>query len=224
MNKQLMLVSRKSDSRSFKIIAILALIVVLLITGKVIADFAPIETMSSEEANAKLVELTNRQNDLFECQVALHSAAEALRKTGCDEEAQVILGLQYEWKQCATELAAIAPQIDSLNTRIAELEAAAKPVESYAGVYEATAYCLDGITSTGVKPKVGVTVAVDPKVIPYGTKIHIIRSDTGEDLGYRIAQDCGGAIKGKRLDIYMTTEKECRNWGRRKVEVYIVEE
>ena len=61
----------------------------------------------------------------------------------------------------------------------------------------ATAYTGDGITSTGTKPKWG-TIAVDPSVIPYGTKVYI--PQFGQTF---IAEDCGGAIKGNKIDIYI---------------------
>lgn len=71
-------------------------------------------------------------------------------------------------------------------------------------------------TSTGVMPQVGVTVAVDPKVIPLGTKIHI------EGLGVRIAQDTGGAIKGNKLDVFVETTAEAYQMGRQNRKVWIV--
>lgn len=71
-------------------------------------------------------------------------------------------------------------------------------------------------TSTGVMPQVGVTVAVDPKVIPLGTKIHI------EGLGVRIAQDTGGAIKGNKLDVFVATTAEAYQMGRQNRKVWIV--
>lgn len=69
-----------------------------------------------------------------------------------------------------------------------------------------------GQTATGMKPQVGV-VAVDPNVIPLGTKMYI------EGYGNAIAGDTGGAIKGNRIDLFMNTQKECINFGRRQVKV-----
>ena len=84
-------------------------------------------------------------------------------------------------------------------------------------VVQATAYSGDGITSTGTVPKWG-TIAVDPSVIPYGTKVYIPQFNK-----YFIAEDCGGAIKGNKIDIFMNSESECVNWGRRTIDIYIVE-
>ena len=62
----------------------------------------------------------------------------------------------------------------------------------------ATAYTNDPITSTGTKPTEGRTIAVDPRIIPYGTKVYIPQFDR-----VFIAEDCGSAIKGNRIDVYM---------------------
>ena len=71
-------------------------------------------------------------------------------------------------------------------------------------------------TSTGVMPQVGVTVAVDPKVIPLGTKIYI------EDIGVRVAHDTGGAIKGNKMDVFVATTSEAVQMGRQNKKVWIV--
>jgi len=82
---------------------------------------------------------------------------------------------------------------------------------------QATAYTHTGNnTYTGVYPHIG-TIAVDPAVIPLGSHLWI------EGYGYGIAQDTGGLIKGKRIDLFMDTVGECRSWGRRKVEVYVLD-
>ena len=81
----------------------------------------------------------------------------------------------------------------------------------------ATAYCNDPITSTGTKPIVGRTIAVDPKIIPYGTRVYIPQFDR-----VFIAEDCGSAIKGHRIDIYMSTEAQCREWGIKTIDIYIL--
>ena len=80
---------------------------------------------------------------------------------------------------------------------------------------KAYAYTGGGITATGTKARYGV-IAVDPRVIPYGTKVYI------KELGRTFtAEDCGGGIKGNKIDIYMNTETACRNWGVRSLTIYI---
>lgn len=80
----------------------------------------------------------------------------------------------------------------------------------------ATAYTGHSITSTGSTPKWG-TIAVDPSVIPYGTKVYIPQFDK-----VFIAEDCGSAIKGNKIDIYMENESKVYNWGRKNIDIYIM--
>ncbi len=82
---------------------------------------------------------------------------------------------------------------------------------------KAYAYTGDGITATGTVPKYG-TIAVDPSVIPYGTKVYIRELDK-----VFTAEDCGGAIKGNTIDIFMPTEKNCNDWGIRNITIDILE-
>ena len=82
-------------------------------------------------------------------------------------------------------------------------------------ILEATAYTWTGCrTATGTWPSRG-TIATDPRVIPTGSKLWV------EGYGEAVAADTGGAIQGHRVDLYMDTEHECLQWGRRKVEVQI---
>lgn len=84
-------------------------------------------------------------------------------------------------------------------------------------IVSATAYSGDGITATGTVPKWG-TIAVDPTIIPYGTKVYIPQFNK-----YFVAEDCGGGIKGNKIDIFMNSESQCNSWGKRTIDIYIVE-
>lgn len=77
------------------------------------------------------------------------------------------------------------------------------------------------ITATGTVVHIG-TVAVDPRVIPYGTRMFIVTSDGMIDYGLSVAEDCGGAIKGDRIDLYFPTYEECMDFGRRDCTVYFL--
>lgn len=92
--------------------------------------------------------------------------------------------------------------------------------------FQATAYThtdagCDFITATGTTVRVG-TVAVDPRYIPYGTRMFIMTSDGSYIYGLAVAEDCGGAIKGDRLDLYMPTYYECIQFGRQNCMVYFL--
>ena len=72
-------------------------------------------------------------------------------------------------------------------------------------------------TSTGTIAKAGRTIAVDPKVIPYGSQVQI-----GDTI--YTAEDCGGAIKGNKIDIYFDRHQSAWDFGRQKQEVFILME
>ena len=86
---------------------------------------------------------------------------------------------------------------------------------------ESTAYYGHGITASGLKPvrnPDGIsTIAVDPNVIPLGSKVYV------SGYGLAIAADTGGAIKGNIIDVYLNSYEECMSWGRRQVTVQILE-
>ena len=87
-------------------------------------------------------------------------------------------------------------------------------------VVNATAYCstdpgVTNTTSVGARLKRGV-IAVDPRVIPYYTKIYV------PGYGFGQALDTGGAIKGKRIDLAMDSHAEAIQFGRRNIKIYIL--
>lgn len=73
----------------------------------------------------------------------------------------------------------------------------------------------DGITATGEEVREGI-IAVDPGVIPLGTKIEI------KEMGVFTAEDTGGKIKGNRIDIYFNSKKEAKDFGRKGVWIRII--
>ena len=82
-------------------------------------------------------------------------------------------------------------------------------------LFTITAYCgcekccgkTDRITATGTCAVEGVTIAVDPTVIPYGSLVDI------EGIGTFVAEDCGGAIKGNKIDIYFERHEDALKFG-----------
>lgn len=94
----------------------------------------------------------------------------------------------------------------------------------------ATAYSADPrenggytVTKLGTPLRAGV-VAVDPNVIPLGTKLYIETADGYASYGYAVAEDTGSAIKGKKIDLFIADKAQVRAFGRRQVKVYILDE
>ena len=79
----------------------------------------------------------------------------------------------------------------------------------------------DFITATGTTVHIG-TVAVDPRYIPYSTRMFIVSNDGEYVYGISVAEDCGGAIKGDRMDLYFPTYNECIQFGRRNCTIYFL--
>lgn len=79
-----------------------------------------------------------------------------------------------------------------------------------------------GITRSGTRVRPGV-VAVDPQVVPLGTKLYVKSGNGGSDYGISHAEDTGGAIKGNRIDLYYESRSEALRFGRQPVKVYILE-
>lgn len=137
-------------------------------------------------------------------------------------ENYIFLGISAGLMFTTIALNDIDNRIDELNVRIEELKVVEEPVENVEeiiefadlGEYKLTAYCpcakccgkSDGITATGVKATSNRTVAVDPNVIPLGSKIII-------DGTCYTAEDVGGAVKGNVIDIFFDTHEEALQFG-----------
>ena len=85
----------------------------------------------------------------------------------------------------------------------------------------ATAYCDKGTTASGLRSQVGV-VAVDPRVIPLGTRLYIESADGSWSYGVCVAGDTGGAIKGNKVDLFYDSYNQCIQFGRRGCNIYVL--
>ncbi len=83
----------------------------------------------------------------------------------------------------------------------------------YLGAFSVTCYALDGDTASGEPVHEG-GVAVDRRVIPLGTRLYI------ESVGWRVANDTGGSVRGNRLDIWLPSRDHCILFGRQILDVY----
>lgn len=119
-----------------------------------------------------------------------------------------------------SQLATTQTQLLSLQS---DLETLKQNKVAYIGKYKITYYCAckqccgkeDGITASGVKVQEGVTVAADTSKLPFGTRIYI------EDIGWRTVQDRGGAIKGNRLDIYISSHDDPMPYNVQNLDVWV---
>lgn len=164
------------------------------------------------------------------------SALLALMLCGCAHDKtdtpEILAPTQLPVQTCVTEY--LTEQ--TLPVIISEPIVETEPVEDLTalGEFVVTHYCACskccgkseddpayGITATGTRATEGRTVAVDPRVIPYGSEI-VVRFADGSEARL-IAEDCGGAIKGNRLDVYMDSHEAALVEGVKTAEVYIVE-
>lgn len=171
-----------------------------------------------------------------------------LRTEGVDGEKQVTAAVTYvNGKETGREVLSeevLVPAVDEVmavgtgknvlkmasNVTIGKgtitLESGEVLTYTHSATYKATAYThtdagCDMITATGTTVRIG-TVAVDPRVIPYGTKMFIITNDGAYIYGVGTAEDCGGGIKGNRLDLYFPTYSQCVQFGVRNCTVYFL--
>lgn len=99
-------------------------------------------------------------------------------------------------------------------------EAAGETISVTATAYTAGCEGCSGVTSTGIDLKANPNekvIAVDPNVIPLGTKVHV------EGYGNAVAADVGGAIKGDKIDVHVPTKDEAYSWGVQTVNVTILD-
>lgn len=95
-------------------------------------------------------------------------------------------------------------------------------VTAYSPDWRSCGDSADGITATlhSVTTNGHALVAADPRVLPYGSMVTIAGYDSGRIVP---VLDCGGAIKGRRLDVLFPTHAQARLWGVRKIPVVVWE-
>ncbi|WP_065410277.1 3D domain-containing protein [Pseudobacillus wudalianchiensis] len=96
---------------------------------------------------------------------------------------------------------------------------AAKVITVKSTAYTASCKGCSGVTATGINLKKNPNakvIAVDPKVIPLGTKVYV------EGYGQAVAADKGGAIKGNKIDVHVPNKAQASRWGVRTVKVQIL--
>ena len=145
---------------------------------------------------------------------------------GCIYEKQQYKTIKQQSDETKQQTKDIPKKIEIETNKEVDVQAA-KPVSL--GEFKLTAYCpcekCCGIWASnrpddvvygaiGEELKEGYSIAVDPTVIPYGTEV-IINGKT-----YK-AQDCGGAIKGNRIDVYINNHNDALEFGVKYAEVFV---
>jgi len=121
------------------------------------------------------------------------------------------------------EVAGQIPEAEPTPTETQTVAATAlKPVEEVVVIpaesYSATAYSLRGRTASGQYVTRGL-IAADPRVLPLGTRVKI---DAGPWSGEYLVADTGGAIKGRKIDIWTPSAREALSFGRRTVKLTVL--
>ncbi|GAB3058019.1 3D domain-containing protein [Virgibacillus ainsalahensis] len=123
-----------------------------------------------------------------------------------------------ETTESNTEKTEVKTEPKEQETKSEQAEGKTISVESTA--YTAGCSGCSGVTATGMNlnenPNAKV-IAVDPNVIPLGTEVYV------EGYGHAVAADTGGAINGNKIDVHVPTKDQAYSWGRKTVDVTIVE-
>lgn len=204
-----------------------AIVIIILLTMARTAYICGANTGGMQDYRATIESNKTKIKQCEEIKIQLHNTAEAIRKQEFHDKEFVDSLSKKWWAQHSLQQRLILEN-EELHTRIKKME---KEIAShqYIGDFTITHYCSQKYshicnsgypfkTSVGTTPTPGRTIAVDPKKIPYGTKVII-------DGHTYIAEDCGGAIKGNKIDICVATHSEALQKGvRRNVPVYIIKE
>jgi 3D (Asp-Asp-Asp) domain-containing protein len=137
----------------------------------------------------------------------------------------VALGFGIGWMSKETEVVEvnITRPIVRVNKSTEEKETKSTPTYTAMEIV-ATAYCpcvkccgkSDGITATGARARANHTVAADPNILPYGTEILC-------GMGEFVVEDCGGNIKGNRVDFFFDSHEEALKFGRQEFTIWVKE-
>ena len=199
--------------RTYETKSLAALVGVLLLAFGMFVGYAATANEMSEriaiiEADAQVVynQMIKYESELTETSAELNAAKESLVVARKDNES-------------------LNDALSAANTTIEDLKSDEYELV-YIGNYKMTHYCTEkrkhicgtgtGLTATGTQVTAGRTIAVDPSVIPYGTKVYI------EGYGWRVAEDCGGAVDGRHIDVAVETHSQAISMGTKTSGVWLL--
>ena len=217
-----------------------AMLATMMLVGMVLPVYAA-ENQENEETITRIVVSEKEVQDISSSFLALATEGEAVQtaktKIAAKEKAEKAAAEKAAAEKAAAEKAAkeqAAREAQATAEKEAAEQAAAEAAAQAATtqpvgqtfIMESTAYSSDPadtlgggtVTATGQNLLTNpMAVAVDPNVIPLGTRLYV------EGYGEAIASDTGGAIKGNIVDVHFSTYEQCIQWGRRQVKVTILE-
>lgn len=203
-----------------------AMLATMMLVGMVLPVYAA-ENQENEETITRIVVSEKELQDISSSFLALATEGEAVQtaktKIAAKEKAEKAAAEKVAKEQAAREAQAAA---EKEAAEQATAQAATTQPVGQTFIMESTAYSSDPadtlgggtVTATGQNLLTNpMAVAVDPNVIPLGTRLYV------EGYGEAIASDTGGAIKGNIVDVHFSTYEQCIQWGRRQVKVTILE-
>ncbi len=213
-----------------------ATLATMMLVGMVLPVYAA-ENQENEETITRIVVSEKEVQDISSSFLALATEGEAVQtaktKIAAKEKAEKEAAEKAPAEKAAAEKAAKeqpAREAQAAAEKEAAEQAAAQAATTQpvgqTFIMESTAYSSDPadtlgggtVTATGQNLLTNpMAVAVDPNVIPLGTRLYV------EGYGEAIASDTGGAIKGNIVDVHFSTYEQCIQWGRRQVKVTILE-
>ena len=207
-----------------------AMLATMMLVGMVLPVYAA-ENQENEETITRIVVSEKEVQDISSSFLALATEGEAVQtaktKIAAKEKAEKEAAEKAAAEKAAAEKAAKEQAArEAQATAQATAQAAMTQPVGQTFIMESTAYSSDPadalgggtVTATGQNLLTNpMAVAVDPNVIPLGTRLYV------EGYGEAIASDTGGAIKGNIVDVHFSTYEQCIQWGRRQVKVTILE-
>ncbi|MBZ9633366.1 3D domain-containing protein [Clostridium sp. FP1] len=179
------------------------------------------DKLSALKANNEII-LTKLSKDIKEHKVLLSNVTKKETKLIADKNAKELAAAKILKELAAIKTATMSRHLASSKSSTSNSDAIPIDLSKSTNYFimQSTAYSMGGFTSSGSRttrnPNGYSTIAVDPRVIPIGSKVYI------EGYGYAIASDTGSAIKDNLIDVFFNTEAEVLNWGRRNVRIRII--
>lgn len=168
---------------------------------------------ASAASSAEIKEQINEAQEM--CDVA-HELAENARHFGLSDDHYIIWYAKKVWNEYNEKVVELTQQY---NEAVAE----ENDKGEYVGQFKITFYCPcatcngsnSGLTAMETPLTVGRTIAVDPSVIPLGSNVYI------EGIGWRVAEDIGGAINNNKIDVLVSSHSEAYANGVKYANVYV---